>query len=67
MVDSAGQSSAGEKKPRLNPAGRMDAQLILKKESMRSLQKIVNRLRVGRWALRPSGKGRCAVKEKRKI
>ena len=53
--------------PRLNPAARMDAQLILKKESMRSLQKIVNRLRVGRWALRPSRKGRCDVKEKRKI
>ena len=54
MDDSAGQSSA--KKPRLNVAARMDAQLILKKELRRLFQKIVNRLRVERWALRPGGK-----------
>ena len=44
------------KKPRLNAAARMDAQLILKKELTRLLQKIINRLRVERRALRPGGK-----------
>ena len=44
------------KKRKLNPTVRMDAQLILKKELMRSLQKIVTRLRVERWALRPCEK-----------
>ena len=38
-----------KKKRRLNPAAQMDVQLILKKESMRSLQKIVNRLQVAWW------------------
>ena len=44
----------------------MEAQLILKKESMRSLQKIVNRLRVERWALRPSGKGSMRYQREKK-
>ena len=54
------------KKPRLNAAARMDAQLILKKELTRLLQKIVNRLRVERWALRPGGKrSMCCQREKK--
>ena len=54
------------KKPRLNAAARMDTRLILKKELTRLLQKIVNRLRVERWALRPGGKrSMCCQREKK--
>ena len=52
--------------PRLNAAAQMDAQLILKKQLMQSLQKIVNRLQVERWARRPNGKRsmRCQREKK---
>ena len=55
-----------KEKARLNLAARMDAPLFLKKELMRALQKIVNRLRVERWALRPGGKRSMRCQRERK-
>ena len=44
----------------------MDAQLILQKELMWLLQKIVNRLPVERWVLRPGGKRSMRCRREKK-